>query len=72
MIVERTTNEVEFRFIEGGECFIDSYNNVYIKFSDTITVENGEKYNAVDVISGDVFHYFVNEMVTPVKAKLVI
>jgi hypothetical protein len=71
MEVERKKNEFEFDMIADGECFIDIFNNVCIKINE-INDEDGTKYNAVEVTSGDIFHYSCDEKVTAVKAKLVI
>lgn len=71
MEVERKTNEVNFDFIAEGEYFIDCYNNICIKIDDIID-EDGTEYNAVEVVNGDLLHYFCDEKVTAVKVKLVI
>ena len=71
MEVERKNNEMEFDFIAEGECFIDSFNNICIKINDIID-EDGGDHNAVEVTSGDIFHYSCDEKVTPLKSKLVI
>lgn len=71
MEVERKKNEIAFDYISEGECFIDHFNNVCIKINDIID-EDGASHNAVEVTSGDIFHYSYDEKVTTVKSKLVI
>lgn len=73
MEVKRKKNEMKFSLIASGECFIDRYDNVCIKFDDVIPHnDDDESYNAVDVVNGVTYYYYDDEIVTPVKSTLII
>lgn len=71
MKIEKKKYEMEFHLIDEGECFIDCYKNICLKIVHIISAED-EHYNAVDVETGDLYHYQDDEMVKPAKATLVI
>lgn len=72
MEVKRKKNEMKFSLIASGECFIDRYDNVCIKFDGVIPHNDDEGYNAVDVVNGVTYYYYDDEIVTPVKSTLII
>lgn len=71
MFITRNDNKkVDFGTIRKGEVFKDEY-SIFMAIEE-VENKNGGSYNAVDVETGELTHFYADEKVVALKAELVV
>lgn len=71
MFITRNDNKkVDFGFIRKGDVFKDEY-SIFMVIEE-VENKNGGSYNAVDVETGELTHFYADEKVFALKAELVV
>lgn len=71
MIITRNDNKkVDFGLIKKGDVFKDEY-SIFMAIEE-VENKNGGSYNAVDVETGELTHFYADEKVFALKAELVV
>lgn len=72
MFITRNDNKkVDFGTIGVGEVFKDECSSIFMAI-EQVENKNGGSYNAVDVETGELTHFYADEKVFALKAELVV